>query len=63
MVTAAGKMIFLDKLLKRKIADGEQTLLFSGFTTMLDILEDFCYIRGYDYCRLDGNTGLEEREL
>ncbi len=29
---------------------------------MLDILEDFCYIRGYDYCRLDGNTGLEERE-
>ena len=63
LVTAAGKMIFVDKLLKRKIADGEQTLLFSGFTTMLDILEDFCYIRGYDYCRLDGNTGLEEREL
>lgn len=29
---------------------------------MLDILEDFCYIRGYDYCRLDGNTGLDERE-
>lgn len=29
---------------------------------MLDILEDFMYIRGYDYCRLDGNTGLEERE-
>ena len=37
-------------------------MIFSGFTTMLDILEDFMYIRGYDYCRLDGNTGLEERE-
>ena len=62
LVTAAGKMIFVDKLLKRKIADGEQTLIFSGFTTMLDILEDFMYIRGYDYCRLDGNTNLEDRE-
>ena len=62
LVTAAGKMIFVDKLLKRTIADGDQTLIFSGFTTMLDILEDFCYVRGYDYCRLDGNTGLEDRE-
>lgn len=62
LVTSAGKMIFVDKLLKRTISDGNQTLIFSGFTTMLDILEDFCYIRGYDYCRLDGNTGLEERE-
>jgi len=62
LITASGKMIFTDKLVKRTIADGNQTLIFSGFTTMLDILEDFCYIRGYDYCRLDGNTGLEERE-
>ena len=62
LVTAAGKMIFVDKLLKRTISDGDQTLIFSGFTTMLDILEDFMYIRGYEYCRLDGNTGLEERE-
>ena len=62
LVTSAGKMIFVDKLLKRTISDGNQTLIFSGFTTMLDILEDFCYIRGYNYCRLDGNTGLEDRE-
>ena len=62
LIKAAGKMIFVDKLLKRKTADGEQTLIFSGFTTMLDILEDFMYIRGYDYCRLDGNTNLEDRE-
>lgn len=29
---------------------------------MLDILEEYCYQRGIDYCRLDGNTCLEERE-
>lgn len=29
---------------------------------MLDILEDFCFMRQYNYCRLDGNTTLDERE-
>lgn len=37
-------------------------LVFSGFTTMLDILEDFCSYRELKYCRLDGNTSLEDRE-
>ena len=62
LVKVSGKMIFVDKLLKRTIADGGQTLIFSGFTTMLDILEDYCYMREFDYCRLDGNTCLDERE-
>ena len=62
LVKVSGKMIFVDKLLKRAIADGGQTLIFSGFTTMLDILEDYCYMREFEYCRLDGNTALEERE-
>ena len=29
---------------------------------MLNILEDYCILRGYNYCRLDGNTDLLERE-
>jgi SWI/SNF-related matrix-associated actin-dependent regulator of chromatin subfamily A member 5 len=29
---------------------------------MLDILEDFCRIRDYGYCRIDGSTPYEERE-
>ena len=29
---------------------------------MLDILEDYCSMRDYDYCRLDGTTDLDERE-
>ena len=28
---------------------------------MLDILEDFCWWRGYKYCRLDGQTTHEVR--
>lgn len=29
---------------------------------MLNILEDYCRFREYDYCRLDGNTDLEDRQ-
>jgi len=28
----------------------------------LNILEDFCVLRKIEYCRLDGNTPLDERE-
>lgn len=55
-------MIFLDKLLKKVKEDKSQVLIFSGFTTMLDILEDYCLFRDYKYCRLDGGTELDDRE-
>lgn len=32
------------------------------FTFTLDILEDYCMIRGYQFCRLDGSTELADRE-
>lgn len=31
-------------------------------TRMLDILEDYCWFRQYDYCRLDGQTAHEDRQ-
>lgn len=37
-------------------------MIFSGFTSMLDILEDMITFRKIEYCRLDGSTPLEERE-
>jgi SWI/SNF-related matrix-associated actin-dependent regulator of chromatin subfamily A member 5 len=55
-------MIFVDKLLKRSREDANQTLIFSGFTSMLDILADVCAFRGHNYCRIDGTTELESRE-
>jgi SWI/SNF-related matrix-associated actin-dependent regulator of chromatin subfamily A member 5 len=29
---------------------------------MLDVLEDFCTMRGIEYSRLDGGTELDDRE-
>jgi SWI/SNF-related matrix-associated actin-dependent regulator of chromatin subfamily A member 5 len=31
-------------------------------TRLLDILEDYLMFRGYKYCRIDGNTGGEDRD-
>ena len=62
IIKASGKMIFLDKLLQKVKEEQSQVLIFSGFTSMLDILEDYCIFREYKYCRLDGNTELDDRE-
>ena len=40
-----------------------RVLIFSQMTRMLDILEDYCGWRGYKYCRLDGQTPHEERQV
>ena len=38
-------------------------LLFSEFTSMLDILEDYMIFKGIGYCRLDGSTARPRRNL
>ncbi len=38
-------------------------LIFSQMSRMLDMLEDYCWWRGYRYCRLDGSTAHEQRQL
>ena len=62
LVTNCGKMIFLDKLLQKCSAANEQIILFSNFTMMLSIIEDYLTMRGIPYCRLDGSTELADRE-
>uniref|UniRef100_A0A8C1FJN3 SNF2 related chromatin remodeling ATPase 1 n=1 Tax=Cyprinus carpio carpio TaxID=630221 RepID=A0A8C1FJN3_CYPCA len=62
LATNSGKMIVLDKLLPKVQEQGSRVLIFSQMTRMLDILEDYCMWRGFEYCRLDGNTPHEARE-
>ncbi|KAL1839971.1 hypothetical protein VTJ49DRAFT_976 [Mycothermus thermophilus] len=61
LVFNSGKMIVLDKLLKRMQAQGSRVLIFSQMSRLLDILEDYCVFRGYKYCRIDGSTAHEDR--
>ncbi|KAL9921619.1 chromatin-remodeling complex ATPase chain Iswi-like [Glossina fuscipes fuscipes] len=61
LVNNSGKMVILDKLLPKLQAQGSRVLIFSQMTRMLDILEDYCLWRNYQYCRLDGQTPHEDR--
>uniref|UniRef100_A0A6I8Q2U5 SWI/SNF-related, matrix-associated, actin-dependent regulator of chromatin, subfamily a, member 1 n=1 Tax=Xenopus tropicalis TaxID=8364 RepID=A0A6I8Q2U5_XENTR len=62
LVYNSGKMVVLDKLLPKFKEQGSRVLIFSQMTRVLDILEDYCMWRGYEYCRLDGQTPHEQRE-
>lgn len=61
LVYNSGKMIILDKMLKKFKAAGSRVLIFSQMSRLLDILEDYCYFRNYNYCRIDGSTSHEDR--
>ncbi|XP_026086145.1 SWI/SNF-related matrix-associated actin-dependent regulator of chromatin subfamily A member 5-like [Carassius auratus] len=63
LVVNSGKMAVLDKLLPKLKEQGSRVLIFSQMTRMLDILEDYCMWRNYCYCRLDGQTPHEERQI
>ena len=62
LVDNCGKMVLLDKLLIKLKQQGSRVLIFSQMTKMLDILEDYCLWRNFEYCRLDGQTAHEDRQ-
>lgn len=61
LIYNAGKMAVLDKLLARLQKQGSRVLIFSQMSRLLDILEDYCVFREYQYCRIDGGTAHEDR--
>jgi len=58
----AGKMQLLQKLLPKVKAQGSRVLIFCQMTRVLDILEDYLRLIGFEYCRIDGNTEGERRD-
>lgn len=56
------KFKVLDHLLPRLIKDGCKVLIFSQMTRLLNILDDMLRLRGYKYCRIDGQTPAAERD-
>jgi SWI/SNF-related matrix-associated actin-dependent regulator of chromatin subfamily A member 5 len=63
IVTASGKMIILDSLLKRLFLRKHRVVIFSQFTRTLDIISDYFDMRGIRSCRLDGSTNRVMREV
>lgn len=61
LVFNSEKMKILDQLLKRFQSEGSRVLIFSQMSRMLDILEDYCMFREFQYCRIDGQTDHVDR--
>lgn len=61
LVESSGKMILLDKMLTKMKEDGKKVLIFSQFTVMLKILEEYLREKGYTYEKLDGSVRAAER--
>lgn len=62
IIQNSGKMIILDKLCEKLKKEKRQVLIFSQMTRILDILEDYCNYREYQYCRIDGDTDMDSRD-
>jgi len=58
-----GKLQVLAQLLRQLKKSDHKVLIFTQMTKMLDILETFLNLHGYTYCRLDGSTNAEQRQL
>ncbi|XP_028407200.1 lymphoid-specific helicase-like [Dendronephthya gigantea] len=63
LIASSGKTLLLDQMLPELKRRGHKILLFSQMTKLLDIMEDFCYLRDYKYTRIDGSTTLEDRQI
>ncbi|XP_078146255.1 chromodomain-helicase-DNA-binding protein 4a isoform X3 [Centroberyx gerrardi] len=63
LTKAAGKLMLLQKMLRKLKDGGHRVLIFSQMTKMLDLLEDFLENEGYKYERIDGGiTGGMRQE-
>ena len=50
------------QLLEKLIPVGHKTLIFSQFTSVLDIIGFSLKLKGYGFCQLDGRTKLDVRQ-
>ncbi|KAJ7562204.1 hypothetical protein O6H91_03G058800 [Diphasiastrum complanatum] len=62
LTQSSGKMVLMDKILAMLRGAGRRVLIFSQFTIMLDILEDYLHSKGYSFERIDGNIRGSDRQ-
>ncbi|KFM81717.1 Lymphocyte-specific helicase, partial [Stegodyphus mimosarum] len=62
LVKSSGKLMMLDIMLSELKKRGHKVLIFSQFVCMLEILQDYCFLRGHKYNILYGSMRLSNRE-
>ena len=59
---ASAKIRHLVKILRREVAEGNKTIVFSAFTSMLDLIQPFLDNEDINYVRYDGSMRNDLRE-
>ncbi|KAF2629001.1 ISWI chromatin-remodeling complex ATPase ISW2 [Macroventuria anomochaeta] len=62
IVSTSGKMLLLDSLLPPLINDGHKVLIFSQFTTTLDLIGQYLTLRSWPHSRIDGSVAQSDRQ-
>ena len=62
LVERSSKMVLLDRILALLKREGHKAVIFSQFTSMLDLIDAYCDMRGYSWSRIDGTTPHEDRQ-
>eukprot|EP01117_Protostelium_nocturnum_P000961 TRINITY_DN1128_c0_g1_i6.p1 TRINITY_DN1128_c0_g1~~TRINITY_DN1128_c0_g1_i6.p1 ORF type:complete len:1774 (-),score=927.22 TRINITY_DN1128_c0_g1_i6:245-5566(-) len=63
IMNSSGKLLQMKKTLSNCQKRGDRVIIFSQFTAVLDILEEFLNRLGYLFVRLDGQTPVLERQV
>ncbi|KAE8056294.1 hypothetical protein FH972_013079 [Carpinus fangiana] len=63
LVESSGKLQLLDKMMVKLKEQGHRVLIYSQFQHMLDLLEDYCAYKKWQYERIDGKVGGAERQI
>ena len=62
LISSSGKLELVDRMVTRLIKRGHRVLIFSQFTRVLDILEDWLHYRNIGYQRIDGAVAGASRQ-
>ncbi|GAV59961.1 SNF2_N domain-containing protein/Helicase_C domain-containing protein/Chromo domain-containing protein/PHD domain-containing protein/DUF1086 domain-containing protein/DUF1087 domain-containing protein/CHDCT2 domain-containing protein [Cephalotus follicularis] len=60
---SSGKLQLLDKMMVKLKEQGHRVLIYTQFQHMLDLLEDYCTNKKWQYERIDGKVAGGERQI
>ncbi|GAA5849675.1 hypothetical protein JCM8547_000531 [Rhodosporidiobolus lusitaniae] len=64
IVIESGKLMLLDRLLPELFKRGHKVIIFSQFVKMLDLLDDYFELRGWDWYRIDGRDNpVDQKDI
>lgn len=62
IVQCSSKFVFMDKLLSKLRENKSRVLIFSQFTSVLNLIEAYINLRQYTFVRIDGKVSSQKRQ-